>query len=175
VPSDHYALLLKLDINKGKKQNDEKKKEIRMNFKIDNEKLRGSYKISYQNSIKNFIYNLDLDPERESLLQDLLPAFEAFIVETAKEVAEVEITARSDWFANNKTELLLQIHLRNKAQETIDHTGSVEAKNDLKIKRKMLCNTVRKAKRNWMEEYAQKCSRQAFNHAPKKPGTLSSK
>ncbi len=29
VPSDHWALLLKLDINKGKKQNDEKKKDAK--------------------------------------------------------------------------------------------------------------------------------------------------
>jgi hypothetical protein len=42
VPSDHWALLLKLDINKGKKQNDEKKKDDKKVSKIDNENLRGA-------------------------------------------------------------------------------------------------------------------------------------
>jgi hypothetical protein len=158
--------MLKLDINRGKKQNDEKKKDVQRNLRIDTEKLRNT-RDSYQNSVKNFIDNLDLDLN-EPLPQDLLPTFENFIVEAAKECAEIEIIARSDWFASNETELLHQIHLRNKAQETFDCTESIEAKNDLKAKRKLLHNTIRKAKRNWMKEYAQKCSRLNFNHAPKK-------
>ncbi len=39
-----------------------------------------------------------------------MPSFETFII-AAKECAEVEVVARSDWFASNETELLLQIDL----------------------------------------------------------------
>jgi hypothetical protein len=41
-------------------------------------------------------------------MQELLPAFETFIVEAAKECAKVKVVARSDWFASNEPELLLR-------------------------------------------------------------------
>jgi hypothetical protein len=50
------------------------------------------------------------------------------MVEMAKEFAEVELITRSDWFTSNEIELLQQIHLHNKAQETFDCTESAEVK-----------------------------------------------
>ena len=76
-------------------------------------------------------------------MQELLPAFETFIVEAAKECAKVKVVARSDWLASNEPELLLQRHLCNKVQETFDHIGSSKEKNNITTKRKMLCNIVR--------------------------------
>lgn len=55
--------------------------------------------------------NLDLPP------QDLLSEIKDFIVKAAKECAEFEVIARTDWVASNECELLLHIHCRNKAKE----------------------------------------------------------
>ncbi len=159
MPSDHWALVLKKDINKGKKQSDEKKKDVI-------KKLRGSCNFFKSELRKNFSNHLILEEHMSKNL--LLSAFKTFIVEAAKECAEVEIVAISDWLASNETELLLQIDPRNKEQETFDRTSSVEAKNTLKIRRKMLCNSVKKAKRNWIKVYTLKCTRAVFNPAPKK-------
>lgn len=106
--------------------------------------------------------NLELSP------QDLLSTLKEFIVKAAKEWAEVEVIARSDWFTSKKWELILHLHFRNKTQKIFDQNGSVEAKTDLKIKRNNLRNAVRKAKHHWIHEYATKCTRTDFNSAPKK-------
>ena len=61
--------------------------------------------------MSNFITNCDLSLPPSDIFQQ----FEEHIVDAAKKVAEIEVVARNDWFAENELELLLLIHLRNEA------------------------------------------------------------
>jgi hypothetical protein len=113
---------MKLDFNKGKKHKSLSpgdKRKILNTLKIDNQKLRGNRKTNFQHSIIEFIKSQDCNKPTPDLLLD----FESFIVEAAKKSAEVESLSRSDWFADNEAELLLNIHLQNEAKKQLDHTG----------------------------------------------------
>ena len=158
--SDHLAIQISLNLRKGKYKNFTAAK-IKSRYRIDNTILRGDGKSSFQTKVCEFL-NLKNSPT-----PDTFEEFEIFLVDAAKECAEIEIVARKDWFADNELELLLKIEIRNRAQKTYDQETNAENKARLQAARKSLRKAVRKAKTKWMKHYADKCRRNNFNHAPK--------
>mmetsp|Transcript_17839 Transcript_17839/g.25395 ORF Transcript_17839/g.25395 Transcript_17839/m.25395 type:complete len:496 (+) Transcript_17839:690-2177(+) len=160
--SNHLAIKITLNIKKGKHKNfATTTNSAKKRFRIDNTTLRGKGKNLFQNKVSDFLTS------KTSPSPNTFEEFESFVVDAAKECAEVEIVARKDWFAENELELLLKIELRNRAQKTYDQDTTTENKTKLQDTRKSLRKAVRIAKRKWMRKYADKCKRKNFNHTPK--------
>jgi len=158
--SDHLAIQISLNLTKGKYKNFTPAK-TKSRYRIDNTILRGDGKSSFQTKVCDFL------KLKNSPTPDTFEEFEIFLVEAAKQCAEIEIVARKDWFADNELELLLKIEIRNRTQKKYDQETSAENRTLLQAARKNLRKAVRKAKATWMKHYADKCRRNNFNHAPK--------
>ena len=105
--SDPLAIKISLSLKKGKHKNfatttNSAKKRLR----IDNTTLRGKGKNLFQNKVSDFLTS------KTSPSPNTFEEFETFVVDAAKECAEVEIIVRIIWFAENELELLLKIELR---------------------------------------------------------------
>ena len=92
-----------------------------------------------------------LDQYHDSPTPQNFEEFEALLVEAAKESAEIEITARKDWFAENELELLLKIEFRNKAQKKYDQETTTENKTSLQEARKKPTKSRQKIQKNMDE------------------------
>ena len=158
--SDHLAIQITLSLTKGKYKNFAAQK-IKSRFRIDNTILRGDGKSSFQTKVCDFL------SQKNSPTPDTFEEFELFLVDTARECAEIEVVARKDWFAENELELLLKIEIRNRAQKKYNQETTAENKAYLRNARKSLRKAVREAKAKWMKYYADKCRHNHFNHAPK--------